>query len=174
MRNQLSSAQKFDLDGFAVYDLKKLPDERGYFSEIMRYDWKEIFGAEQIVQANLSMSYPRIIRAWHRHARGQIDYFVVLQGAMKIVAYDDREGSQTRGKLVEVVASEERLQIVRSPGHYWHGTKTVSDKPSLTLYFVNKLYDYKNPDEERCPWNDSRIIDPRTNAPYDWNRPPHK
>jgi len=170
----LTSVKKFDLEGFAVYDLKKLPDERGYFAEIIRNDWKEILGEDRIVQANLSMSYPRIIRAWHRHARGQIDYFIVLKGAMKIVAYDEREGASTRGKLVEVVASEERLQIVRCPGHYWHGTKTVGNKSSLTLYFVNRPYDYKNPDEERRPWNDSRIIDPNTNAPYDWNKSPHK
>lgn len=157
-----------------MYDLTKLPDERGYFAEIMREDWLEIFEGEGTVQANLSMSYPGIIRAWHRHAKGQIDYFIVLKGSVKIVAYDDEENSPTRGKLVEVVASEERLQIVKSPGQYWHGTKTVGNKPSLTLYFVNKLYDYDNPDEERRSWNDPRIIDPRTNTPYEWNNIPHK
>jgi len=157
------------LEGVRIYELKKIPDERGFFAELLRKDWKDILGDEWIVQANLSYSYPGVIRAWHRHLRGQTDYFIVLQGAMRICAYDEKTG-----QLDEIVASEHKLQIVRIPGHYWHGTKTISNKPSLTLYFVTRLYDYSNPDEERRPWNDPTIIDPRTGKPYDWNKPPHK
>ena len=170
----MSIVKGYGLEGLRVYEIKRLPDERGFFAEILRHDWKELLGDEWMVQANLSMSYPGIIRAWHRHTRGQVDYFLVVQGAMKIAAYDDGEGSPTKGKLVEVVASEDKLQIVRVPGHYWHGTKTIGYKPSLTVYFVTKLYDYKNPDEERRPWNDPSIIDPQTGQPYDWNRPPYR
>jgi len=88
---------------------------------------------------------------------------------MKICAYDEK-----MKQLDEIVSSEHKLQIVRIPGHYWHGTKTIGEKPSLTLYFVTRLYDYKNPDEERRAWNDPTIIDPKTQKPYDWNKPPHK
>lgn len=166
--------QQFELDGIKVLDVKKNPDERGFFAEAARKDWSYLFGEEWISQANLSYSYPGMIRGWHRHARGQVDYFMVLQGAMKIVAYDADKDSKSFSKLVEVIASEERLQIVRIPGHYFHGTKTIGDKPSLTMYFVNNLYDYKNPDEERLPWDTTNIINPKTQRPYDWNMPPHK
>ncbi|MCL0080565.1 dTDP-4-dehydrorhamnose 3,5-epimerase family protein [Dehalococcoidia bacterium] len=115
------------------------------------------------------------MRAWHRHLRGQVDYFLVLQGAMKICAYDDREDSpDTKGKLVEVISSSHKPQAVRIPGIYWHGTKTISNEPSLLVYFSTRLHDYQNPDEERHPWNDCAIIDPRTDKPFDWNRPQHK
>ncbi|MEM1542854.1 MAG: dTDP-4-dehydrorhamnose 3,5-epimerase family protein [Ignisphaera sp.] len=166
------------LNGVKIYELKKIPDERGYFTEILRMDWKEILGEEWIVQANLSYSYPGVVRAWHRHLRGQTDYFIVIKGAMKICAYDD----ETK-ELDEIIASEHKLQIIRIPGHYWHGTKTVGNTPSLTIYFVTKLYDYNNPDEERRPWNDQNIIpksingkkdDPRVGKPWDWFYPPYK
>lgn len=163
-----------ELEGIGVYDLKKLPDERGFLTEVLRQDWRELLHDEWIVQTNLSMSYPGIIRAWHRHTRGQVDYLVVLQGVLKIVAYDDRVNSPTQGKIVEIVASADQLQAVRIPGYYWHGTKTLGDEPSISLYFFTKLYDYANPDEDRRPWNDATIIDPRTNEPYDWNRVPYK
>jgi dTDP-4-dehydrorhamnose 3,5-epimerase len=167
--------QRFELEGIQLIDIKKFPDERGFFAESIRKDWSDLFeNDEWISQANLSLSYPGIIRAWHRHARGQKDYFMVLQGAMKMVAYDDDKNSKTYKKLVEIVASEQRLQIVKIPGHYWHGTKTIGNKPSLTMYFVNNLYDYKNPDEERRAWDDPSIIDPKTKVTYDWNAPPHK
>lgn len=162
------------LPGVRVLDVKKLPDERGFFAEMMRSDWSEFLGGDVIAQTNLSYSYPGMIRAWHQHLRGQVDYFAILQGSMKICAYDDDPSSPTKGQLDEVVASGERLQLVRIPGHYWHGTKTVSSEPSLTVYMVSKMYDAKNPDEGRRPWNDSTIIDPRLKAPFDWNRAPHK
>lgn len=88
---------------------------------------------------------------------------------MKICAYDEKTM-----QLNETIASEHRLRIVAVPGHYWHGTKTIGEKPSLTVYFVTRLYDYGNPDEERRAWNDPTIIDPKTQKPYDWNKPPHK
>jgi len=166
------------LDGIRVFELKSFPDERGFFCEILRQDWKDFLGDEWVVQANLSYSYPGMVRAWHRHLRGQVDYFVVVEGAMKICAYDDKTG-----ELDEIVSSGHRLQAVRVPGHYWHGTKTVGSKPSLTVYFVTRLYDYKNPDEERRPWNDVTVVprsingkidDPRVNRPWDWFYPPHK
>ena len=162
------------LPGLKVYDVRKNVDERGFFAEIMRQDWKDLLFDDSIVQANLSFSYPGIIRAWHRHSRGQVDYFIVLKGSMKICAYDDLQGSPTRGQIDEVVTSEEKLQVVRIPGTYWHGTKTVGDKPSLTVYCVNRFYDSKNPDEERRAWNDPTIIEAKTSKPYDWNKPPHK
>ncbi len=165
---------EYDLPEIKTYEIKVFPDERGFFSEALRLDWKHLMGEDQIAQANISFSYPGMIRAWHRHKRGQNDYFLVLKGAMKICAYDDRETSQTKGKLVEIVTSENKLQIVKIPGFYWHGTKTVSDTASLTAYFVNRTYDHKNPDEERRSWNDSSIIDHKTGKSFDWNKAPHK
>lgn len=162
------------LSGVRIFDLKKGVDERGFFAEIMRQDWKDLLEDDSIVQANLSLSYPGMIRAWHMHNRGQVDYFIVLRGALKICAYDDKTGSTTKGQLDEIVASEEKLQVVRIPGHYWHGTKALGDKSSLTVYCVNRLYDSKNPDEERRAWNDPKITDPKTSRPFDWNKPPHK
>ncbi|MCZ2809431.1 MAG: dTDP-4-dehydrorhamnose 3,5-epimerase family protein [Candidatus Bathyarchaeota archaeon] len=170
--------KEYPLKGVKVYELKILPDERGFFAEALRKDWKDFLEEEWITQANISYSYPNIVRAWHKHQRGQIDHFLVLKGAMKICAYEEETG-----KMAEVIASGEKPTIVRIPGKYLHGTKTVSNKPSLTAYFVTKLYDYQNPDETRRPWNDLTIVpteingkkdDPRVGKPWNWFSPPHK
>lgn len=172
--SDVSIIKNFDLEGIKTIDIKKLVDERGYFSEIIRKDWLPDFKEDWIKQANLSYSYPGIIRAWHRHSRGQIDYFLVLKGAVKIVAYYEDEKSKRNNQLVEIVTSEQKLQLVCIPGYYWHGTKTLGNENSLILYFVNNLYKYDDPDEERRPWNDTSIKDPNTGLSYDWNYPPHK
>ncbi len=170
--------KEYPLKGVKTYEIKILPDERGFFAEALRQDWKDFLEEEQIIQINLSYSYPNIVRAWHKHNRGQIDHFLVLKGTMKICAYDEETG-----KMAEVIASAKKPTVVRIPGKYLHGTKTVSNEPSLLAYFVNRLYDYKNPDELRRPWNDQTIVpleingkkkDPRVGKPWDWFRPPHK
>lgn len=158
-----------------AYDLNLLSDERGFFIEILRKDWKD-FLDEWVVQANLSYSRKGVIRAWHRHLQGQVDYFLVLKGAIKVCVYDP----ETR-KLIEVVLDEKKPLLLKVPGKYWHGTKAI--EPSLTIYFVTRLYNYENPDEERIPWNDKSIVpleingnkdDPRVGKPWDWFYPPHK
>lgn len=144
-------------------------DDRGFVTEIFRTDWFDFFEGIVPKQVNLSKSNPGVIRAWHRHTRNQIDYFLVKKGTMKICIYDGDKNSQTFGKLVEIIVGDDELKIVKIPGHFWHGTKTVSDIPSETIYFLTNLYDYKNPDEQRLDFNDPSIIDPRTKKTYDWN-----
>jgi len=170
--------KEYALKGVKTYEIKILPDERGFFAEALRQDWKEFLEDEQITQTNLSYSYPNVVRAWHKHTRGQIDHFLVLNGAMKICAYDEETG-----KMAEVIASDKKPTVVRIPGNYLHGTKTISNEPSLLIYFVNRVYDYKNPDEIRRPWDDQSIVpteingktdDPRVGKPWDWFLPPHK
>jgi dTDP-4-dehydrorhamnose 3,5-epimerase len=91
---------------------------------------------------------------------------------VEICAYDDETE-----ELDEIVSTGENLQVVRIPGHYWHGFKVVGDERAYLVYFVNLLYDYEEPDEERRAWNDPTVVpriingkedDERCNKPWDW------
>ena len=166
------------LKGIRVKQIERFSDERGFFTEVMRKDWKELFAEDNIMQANFSYTYPAIIRAWHRHLKGQVDYFLVLNGAIRIGVYDEKSG-----ELDAIVSTDLDLKIVRVPGHYWHGFKALGNKPAMLLYFTTNLYDSSNPDEERRPWNDPTLIpklingskdDPSVGKPWDWNLPPNK
>lgn len=166
------------LEGVRIKSLIRHFDERGFFSEVMRRDWGDILEEPEFVQANISFTYPGIVRAWHRHLKGQIDYFICLRGSIMICAYDDKTG-----ELNEIISAGDDSKIVRVPGYYWHGFKVVGNEPALLLYFVNRLYDYTDPDEERRVWDDKTILpltingkkdDARTGKPWDWFFPPHK
>lgn len=165
------------LSGVKIKKIKVNSDERGFLSELLRADWKD-FIEEGIVQVNLSFSYPNTIRAWHRHLRGQVDYLVVLKGAVKVCTYDEDSG-----ELDEITLISYNPQVVRIPGIYWHGFKVISNEPAWLLYLHNRLYDYEKPDEERRPWNDPTIApksingradDPRVGKPWDWLAVPYK
>jgi dTDP-4-dehydrorhamnose 3,5-epimerase len=86
-------------------------------------------------------------------------------------------------ELDEIISTGESLQIVRVPGKYWHGFKAIGNESAFLIYFANNLYNYKNPDELRRPWNDQSIVpkkingredDARCNKPWDWFYPPFK
>src|SRR5487761_734595 len=100
------------IEGMRIYEPKKIIDERGYLVELIRSDWKNFLDDDTIAQLNLSCSYPGIIRAWHRHTRGQNDYIACLKGSVRVCVYDDREGSQTSHELNEIILNgDERLQV---------------------------------------------------------------
>lgn len=148
------------IEGVTARDLQVNADERGHLVEIFREDW-ELYDPDPAM-SYYSMSYPGVVRAWHRHERGQIDHFVCPTGRIKVAIYDDRESSPTQGELDTFVIGEHNQRVVRIPGDCWHGFKTIGDEPALLINFPTNLYDYDDPDEERLPPDTDEI-------PYDWD-----
>jgi dTDP-4-dehydrorhamnose 3,5-epimerase len=90
------------LPGIVVTPLRRSADERGFFTEVMRSDWAAVF-QDDVLVANISVSCPGIMRAWHRHELGQIGHFSVICGAIKKCAFDNdiREPDSINGKADE-------------------------------------------------------------------------
>ena len=152
------------IDGVEVRDLRVNADERGHLVEVFREDW-ELYDPEPAM-AYYSMTYPGVIRAWHRHIRGQVDHFTCPSGRIKIGIYDDREGSPTAGEVETYVVGEHEQRLVRIPGACWHGFKAIGDTPAILMNFPTNCYDYDDPDEERLPHDTDEI-------PFDWEANPH-
>jgi dTDP-4-dehydrorhamnose 3,5-epimerase len=152
------------IQGVTVRDLRVNADERGHLVEIFREDWD--FYEEAPAMSYYSLSYPGVIRAWHRHTRGQTDHFVCPSGRIEVGVYDDREGSPSRGETNAFVIGEHTQQAIRIPGECWHGFKTIGDEQALLVNFPTRLYDYDDPDEQRLPYDTEEI-------PFDWEAEPH-
>jgi len=152
------------IDGVEIRELQVNTDERGHLVEMYREDW-EIYNPDPAM-SYYSMTYPGVVRAWHRHHEGQIDHFVCPKGRIKIGIYDDREGSPTEGELNTFVIGEANQCAVRIPGDCWHGFKAIGDRPAILINFPTALYDYEEPDEQRLPHDTDQI-------PLDWQEPPH-
>lgn len=146
------------IDGVQIKQLKVNADERGSLMEILRSD-DEIF--EKFGQVYVSLNYPQVIRAWHYH-RIQNDNFVVVKGMAKVVLYDSRPDSPTKGEINEFFLGERNNILVRIPKGVMHGYKTIGVEPSLLLNFPTEVYNRQSPDEYRVPWNHEEI-------PYDWS-----
>lgn len=151
------------IEGVERRPLRVNADERGHLVEIFREDW-DCYD-EHPAMAYYSLTFPGIVRAWHRHLEGQVDHFVCPQGRIKVGVYDDRDESPTRDELDTFVIGEHNQQVVRIPGDCWHGFKAIGTEPALLVNFPTNLYDYENPDEERLPYDTERI-------PLDWDEDP--
>ncbi len=107
--------------------LRQIPDERGKVMHMLRRDdpWFQGFG-----EIYFSVVYPGVVKGWHLHRRMTLNYAVV-HGMIKLVLYDDREGSLTRGEIQEVFTGEEFYALVTIPPGVWNGFKGVGIKPAI-------------------------------------------
>jgi dTDP-4-dehydrorhamnose 3,5-epimerase len=144
------------IDGVRITPLRRIPDERGAVLHMLRRDDDHF---EQFGEIYFSMVYPGAIKAWHLHRRMTLNYAVPV-GMIKLVCYDNREGSPTRGALDEVHIGELNYALVTIPTGVWNGFKGVGRVPALVANCATTPHD---PDEiERC--------DPFTpDIPYDWS-----
>jgi len=148
------------IEGVKVKKLRVIPDERGRLSEILRADDPEFF--IKFGQVYITTAYPGVVKAWHYHKK-QWDNMAVIHGMMKIVLYDPRENSPTKGEINEFFAGIHNPILIQIPPMVYHGFKCISEYEAIVINCPTELYNYENPDEYR--------IDPHNNdIPYDWSR----
>ncbi len=145
------------IEGVKIKKLKVIPDDRGFLMEMMRND-DEIF--EKFGQVYLSVCAPNVVKGWHFHKK-QVDHFIVVKGNGKVVLYDNREGSSTKGNVEEYFLGEKNPILLKIPTYVVHGITPVGDEPCYLINVPTEKYHYKDPDEFRIPHNSPEV-------PYDW------
>ncbi len=147
------------IDGVKIKKLNVIPDERGRLMEILRCD-DEIF--KKFGQVYLTTTYPGVVKAWHYH-KIQDDYVTCIKGMIKLVLYDERDGSPTKGEINEFFIGDYNFCLVMIPRMVYHGWKCISESEALIINIPTEPYNRENPDEFR--------IDPHiNNIPYRWER----
>jgi dTDP-4-dehydrorhamnose 3,5-epimerase len=143
------------IDGVQVVPLRRIPDERGtVFHMLKRTDphFKE-FG-----EIYFSTVYPGAIKGWHRHKELTLNYACV-SGRVKLVLYDEREGSRTRGNLLEVFLGEDNYALVVIPPDVWNGFKGMSEPHAIVANCCTHPHD---------PARSTRREPFSSHIPYDW------
>jgi dTDP-4-dehydrorhamnose 3,5-epimerase len=143
------------IDGVKINPLAIIPDERGMIVKMLRCDDTIFQGFGEIY---FSMIYPGVVKGWHIHKKMTLNYAVV-SGFIKLVLYDDRENSPTKGELQEIFLGRENYKLVTIPPLVWNGFKGIGTEPSIVANCATIPHD---PSEiER--------LDPFNNhIPYNW------
>ena len=143
------------IEGVIIKPLKRFPDERGCIFHMLRND-DPIF--EQFGEIYFSMVYPGVIKGWHLHKHMTLHY-AVLQGMIKLVLFDDREESPSRGQLMELFVGEQNYCLVKIPPLIWNGYKGIAAKPAIVANCATLPHD---------PQEMERLDPFSIKIPYDW------
>ena len=143
------------IEGVSNRRLGQIPDERGKIMHMLRCDDP---GFEKFGEIYFSVAYPGVIKGWHLHQRMTLNYAVV-SGMIKLVLYDDRRDSPTKGELMEIFTGEDEYALITIPPGVINGYKTIGVKPAIVANCATEPHD---PEEmiRRDPFD--------AGIPYDW------
>ncbi len=148
--------EQMSIDGVVIKKLSQIADERGKIMHMMRVDDPLFAGFGEIY---FSQVYPGVIKGWHLHSEMTLNYAVV-SGMIKLVLYDDRPESSTRGLLQEVFLGDSDYKLVQVPPGVWKGFKGCGVAPSLVVNLASHPHSA----------DEISRMDPFDNhIPYDWS-----
>jgi dTDP-4-dehydrorhamnose 3,5-epimerase len=145
------------IEGVKVIPLNRIPDERGTILHMLRADDAHFLGFGEIY---FSTVYRDVVKGWHRHRDMTLNYAVPV-GRIKLVMFDDRANSTTRGAIMEQFLGPEQYALVQIPPGVWNGFKGLSDPLALVANCCTHAHE---PNANRT----ERLDPTRNHIPYDW------
>jgi len=141
--------------GVSVRPLRQIVDERGKVMHMLRRDapWFDKFG-----EIYFSVVNPGVVKGWHLHKKMTLNYAVV-SGQIKLVLYDVRPKSPTRGRLQEISTGQDHYALVTVPPGVWNGFQGISSFPAIVANCATVAHD---------PAEIVRIDPSSKDIPYDW------
>ena len=144
------------INGVKVIPLKQINDERGKIMHMLKSTDKHF---TQFGEIYFSCAWPGTIKAWHIHKSMTLNN-AVISGRAKLVLYDDRNDSPTKGELMELFIGEDNYSLVQIPPGILNGYKAFGNKLVVLANCASEPHD---PDE-------ILYIDPFNNdIPYNWD-----
>ena len=150
------TVEQCGIEGVLILTPTVFGDERGYFMETFNArDLAEEGIRVPFVQDNQSSSSRGVLRGLHFQEQYPQDKIVrVVRGEVFDVAVDLRRGSETYGKWVGVMLSDENKKQFMIPRGFAHGFVVVSE----TAEFAYKCDELYHPEDEGgIMWNDPGI-----------------
>ncbi len=149
--------KRLEIPDVILITSKVFYDERGFFMETYQ---KEEFAKAGIigefVQQNHSKSVRGVLRGLHyqKEPYSQAKLVRCVKGEIFDVAVDIRKDSNTFGKFVSAMLSEENKDMLYVPRGFAHGFEVLSDEAEV-MYGVDNVYSKES--ESGVLWNDNKI-----------------
>ena len=110
-----------------ITPLKIISDNRGKVMHMLRTD-SQVF--EKFGEIYFSTIYHQSIKGWHLHKESVLNY-VCIKGKVKLVLFDNRKESSTKGVYQELILSPEDYFLVTIPPNIWNGFKGLDRAESI-------------------------------------------
>lgn len=143
------------IDGVIITPLRQISDERGKVMHMLRSDQPHFRGFGEIY---FSCVYPGAVKAWHIHKQMTLNY-AVPHGNIKLVLYDERPGSPSKGETQEFFLGPDNYCLITIPPMIWNGFKGIGTEMAIVANCATIPHDPAEI-ERRDPLDGS--------IPYDW------
>jgi len=153
--NQSMPIQEPNIDGVKIVPKKMIVDERGKIMHMMKSTDDEFIEFGEIY---FSTAWPGAVKAWHIHQWMTVNN-VVISGLAKLVMYDIRPDSPTKGNLLEVFLGDDNHVLVQIPPGIANGYKAYGDKEVILANCGTHPHD---------PTEMLRMPPFTDEIPYDW------
>lgn len=148
------TASATTIAGVRVVPLRRIPDERGTIYHMLRRTDPHFIEFGEIYFTSI---YRGVIKGWHRHRLMTLNY-ACIWGRVKLVLYDDRPDSPTRGGLMERFLGADDYSLVQIPPWIWTGMKGMAET-SLVANCATHPHD---------PSQSERLDPLGKQIPYEW------
>jgi dTDP-4-dehydrorhamnose 3,5-epimerase len=145
------------IDGVKIIKKKVISDDRGKILHMLKCDDENFVKFGEIY---FSYVFPKKIKAWHLHKKMTLNYVAVF-GSIKIVLYDDRKESKTKGEIQEIYLSNENHELVVIPPLIWNGF--ISADKNLAILANCSDIPHDKSEIIRSNYNDPKF-------PYEWQK----
>ena len=98
-----------------------------------------------------SYTHPNTVKAWHLHKRMTVNYVCVV-GKIKLVLFDDRKNSNSKGKYNEYILTPDNYFLITIPSLVWNGFVGLDKEESIIANCLNLPHD--EDEMERREYND--------------------
>ena len=143
------------IHGVKVIPLKQIVDERGKVMHMLKATDPHFI---QFGEIYFSCAWPGAVKAWHIHKTMTLNN-AVISGRAKLVLYDGRKDSPTKGEVQEFFLGEDNYCLVQIPPGITNGYKACGDQLVIMANCATEPHDP----------NEILRIDPSKNdIPYDW------
>lgn len=129
-------------------------DERGEICEIYNPAWGIL--PEPVVYVYQATLRPGKIRGWVYH-REQDDRLFASLGHLKIVLFDMRDDSPTRGMINELHVGERNRALVVIPRLVAHAVQNIGTTEAVFVNLPTRAYNHTEPDKYRIPLDSAQI-----------------
>jgi dTDP-4-dehydrorhamnose 3,5-epimerase len=140
--------------------LNTIVDERGEIFELYDTAWG-VMAAPMVYAYHITIR-PGKVKGWVYHEL-QEDRLIPVSGVVRVVLYDMRDESPTRGLVQEINISERNRALVVIPRRVVHAVQNIGAGDATFVNLPTRAYDHVNPDKYRIDMKSGRI-------PYEFDR----
>src|SRR5580698_7037148 len=125
------------IEGITIKPLKIIRDERGQVMHMLRSDDPLFKGFGEVY---FSVVNAGVVKGWKKHTK-MVQSLAIPKGNMKLVIYDDRPDSSSKGEVQEIIIGEDNYQLVQLPPLVWYSFSPIGNFPAMIANCTNIPHD---------------------------------